>query len=108
MAHKLLSITRELSHGAVLSINENKDIVLTYRDGSKIVCDRRLKTEDGWMPGVELILITAMANIAHTLTERKSIPINVFHKQVGHPSFAVTKSTATPRGIKLQGPIVSC
>ena len=69
VAHMLLSITRELSHGAVLSSNEKKDLILTYRDGSKIVCDRGLKTKDGWVPGVELIPITAMANIARTLTK---------------------------------------
>ena len=39
----LLLITRELSHGALQSSNENKDIILTYRDASNIVYDRRLK-----------------------------------------------------------------
>ena len=67
VAHMLLSITRDLSHGAHLSSIENKDIIVTYRDCSKIVCDRRLETKDGWVPGVELIQITAMASIVRTL-----------------------------------------
>ena len=80
VAHMLLSITRELRQGALRSSNENKDIILTYRDGSKIVCNGRLKTKDGWMPGIELIPITAMASIAHTLT--KPISVNVSYRQV--------------------------
>ena len=101
----LLLITRELSHGALQSSNENKDIILTYMGGPNIACDRRLKIEDGLVPGIELIPITSMANIAHW---GKTISVNAVHKQVDHPSFAVTKFTATSGGMKLQGNIVPC
>ena len=57
-------MTRKLSHGALLSSNENKDIILTYMGGPNIACDKRLKT-DGLVPGVELTPITSMANIPH-------------------------------------------
>ena len=53
-ATKLLSINRELSGGAVLKSDARNSLVLTYPNGDVIVCDRRMKTKDGWVPGVEV------------------------------------------------------
>ena len=54
ISDRLLSINAELSNGAVLSSDNRNNLVLTYGDGSRIVCDRREKTKDGWVSGVDM------------------------------------------------------
>ena len=51
----LFSITAELSAGARVSSDENNNIELTYGDGTKIKFDRRVKTKDGWVAGVDIL-----------------------------------------------------
>ncbi len=51
----LLSITSELSRGAQLSKDERNNIKLTYPDGKEFYFDRRLKTRDGWVAGVDIV-----------------------------------------------------
>ena len=53
----LLSITAEMSAGAKLSSNSNKDIQLVYPDGDTVTFDRRIKTKDGWVSRVDIIPI---------------------------------------------------
>jgi hypothetical protein len=53
-AQQLFSITYEMNRGAVLGQNERKDITLTYPDGKVLAFDRRERTRDGWVAGVDL------------------------------------------------------
>ena len=54
-AQQLFSITYEMNRGAVLGQNERNDITLTYPDGKVLAFDRRERTRDGWVAGVELV-----------------------------------------------------
>ena len=111
VSNRLFSITCEIARGAKLSSDEKHNIILMYEDGSKIILDRRYMTKDGFIAGVELIPTSGeadMANLAHTLTKRKSISVNLFHEQLGHPGIPVTRSTATSRGLKIFGPTITC
>jgi hypothetical protein len=53
----LFSITQELSKGAKLGSDDINNITLDYPDGSKITFDRRIKTRDGWVGGVDVVPI---------------------------------------------------
>ena len=53
---RLLSITNEMSgQNAVLSSNDKSDIILSYPNGDRIAFDRRAKTRDGWIAGIDAI-----------------------------------------------------
>ena len=53
---RLLSITNEMSsQDAVLSSNDKNDIILSYPNGDTIAFDRREKTGDGWIAGIDAI-----------------------------------------------------
>ena len=54
-AQQLFLITYEMNRGAVLGQNERNDITLTYPDGKVLAFDRRERTRDGWVAGVELV-----------------------------------------------------
>ena len=51
----LFSITAEMNRGAQISNNEHNNIKLLYPDGSEGIFDRRLKTRDGWIAGVDIV-----------------------------------------------------
>ena len=44
-----------MNRGAVLGQDERNDITLTYPDGKVLAFDRRERTRDGWVAGVELV-----------------------------------------------------
>ena len=75
-----------------LSTNREGNLQVTYPDVSKIVCDRQLKTKDGWVSGFRMVPIIEQSNIA-LLAINKTVDINEYHKQLGHPNIAVTQST---------------
>ena len=50
----LFSITAELTAGAKISNDEDNNIGLTCKDGTTIKFDRRVKTKDGWVAGVDV------------------------------------------------------
>ena len=52
-----------------------------------------------------MLPIVETANMARTITKTKPVSVNIFHKQVGHPNMAVTRSTAKARGLKLIGTV---
>jgi hypothetical protein len=54
------------------------------------VCDRRLKTKDGWVSGFKMVPIIEQSNIA-LLAINKTVDINEYHKQLGHPNISVTR-----------------
>ena len=82
-------------------------MVLNYPNEKRIVCDRRYATKDGWVSGFELQPVVETANIALTATG-KSISVNDYHEELGHPSMATTRKTAKSRGVNLKGTAQIC
>ena len=130
---RLMSITAELSSGAQLSNDKHNNLVLTYEDGDTIVFDRRIKTRDGWVAGVEMtqvcdniaapaitspILYVDEGTMTPVLIEddeaiddepiEPAINVNEYHKMLGHPNEVLTRSTAAARGIRLSGTFTPC
>ena len=101
----LLSITAEMTAGAKLSSTDNNDIQLVYPDGDTVTFDRRIKTKDDWVSGVDVKPITGepakkeQAFVAAQVT----CDINEYHRQLGHPNERITRTTAKAFGIKLTG-----
>ena len=85
-----------------LSTNREGNLQVTYPNGSKIVCDRLLTTKDGWVSGFRMVPIIEQSNIA-LLAINKTVDINEYHKQLGNPNIAVTRSTAKARNVLLTG-----
>lgn len=116
----LFSITQELSKGAKLGSDDSNNITLNYPDGSKITFDRRMKTRDGWVSGVDVVPIPITNDVAKlSQDERKAKPskssirektvnINEYHCALGHPSEATTRATAKAYGVKLVGQLKPC
>ena len=77
----LFSITAELSAGAKISSDKNNNIELTYGDSAKIKFDRRVKTKDGWVAGVDVVPAQERAMLAFA----RSVDINTYHQELGHP-----------------------
>ena len=88
----LLSLTAEMTAGARLSSTTN-------------MFDRRIKTRDGWINGVDIVPIPS----EHAKEERALVAanatrdVNECHRQLGHPNNQVTRATAKAFGIKLMG-----
>ena len=105
----LFSITQELSKGAKLGSDEENNITLSYPDGSSITFDRRIKTRDGWVCGVDIIPIaTEMAQLSKDTAKETVIDINEYHRALGHPSEAIVRATAKQFGIRLAGQFKPC
>ena len=107
---------------------------MTYPDGSVIICDQRIRTNDGWVSGVECFGVPkdggelahsgqgdlvdsaeqqlAQPKLAKPVPEKKkkskSEPINEYHKQLGHPNLVVTRSMAKSRDVSLKGTAEIC
>lgn len=111
---KLFSITYEMSKGAGLSSDSSKNIILSYPDGSQIVCDRRMNVKGGgFVNGVEMVPVSDFSNLAHDKAwkdahETELISVNDYHEQLGHPSMVITRSTAKARGVELKGTAELC
>ena len=73
-----------------------------YPDGSKIVCDHQLRTNDWWVSVFWMIPVTEQSNIA-MLAINKTVSVNKYHRELGHPNIAVTRSTAKARNVKWTG-----
>ena len=64
-------------------------VILAYLKGDNIIFDRRIKTQNGWVSGVEAIdVVDDVVNLAkdespkhtdETTTTKKAIPINEYH-----------------------------
>ena len=59
------------------------------------------------MSGFRMVPIIEQSNIA-LLAINKTVDINEYHKQLGHPNIAVTRSTAKTRKIQLTGTPETC
>ena len=114
----LFSITQELSKGAKLGSDDLNNITLNYPDGSKITFDRRIKTRDGWVGGVDVVpIIDDVAKLSCNETKakpvkssvkEKAININEYHCALGHPCEATTRATAKAFGVRLVGQFKPC
>ena len=114
----LLSITNEMSNGATLGSDGTNNIVLRYPDGDTIVFDRRIKTRDGWVAGVEVIPLTdetaklgeekSKKVAAAGSTKMQSIDVNVLHEMLGHPCEATTRATGKLMNKKVTGTFKPC
>jgi hypothetical protein len=102
----LYSITSEQSKGATLSSDTKNNILLHYPDGSTVSFDRRLKTKDGWVGGVEIFSSTESGK-AET-TKAKSINVNELHEQLSHPDEATTRLTGRALGLNVTGSFQQC
>ena len=115
---RLLSITNEMSKGAKLGCDANNNIRLDYPDGSHIVFDRRIKTKDGWVAGVDIVpLVTEMAKLSEDKKTKaakaakskvKSIDVNELHQALTHPSERVTRTTGKALNMKVTGTFKPC
>jgi hypothetical protein len=120
-------MTCEMSHGAKLSNDTDNNLILTYPDGAEVVCDRRVKTKDGWVSGVNVGVlldgpivdgssgdassqkgVSLLASGEAPDGKAISLTVNEYHEQLGHPSMDTTKQTAKARGINLIGPTYPC
>eukprot|EP00956_Cyclotella_meneghiniana_P039716 scaffold177807_cov69-Cyclotella_meneghiniana.AAC.1 len=102
----LYSITSEQSKGATLSSDNKNNILLNYPDGSTVSFNRRLKTKDGWVGGVDIISI-AESGKAET-TKTKSINVNDLHEQLSHPDETTTRLTGRALGLNVTGSFQPC
>ena len=101
----LFSITAELTAGAKISNDENNNIGLTYKDGTTIKFDRRVKTKDGWVAGVD---VEPATNETAMVAFIRTVDINEYHRELGHPSEGNTRATAKLKGIRLTGEFKPC
>lgn len=111
----LFSITSELSNGCKLKSNEVSNIVLT-KGKTRIEFDRRMKTKNGWLGGVEIIPVgrdTAKYATPQETPEEKSTPIkikdvNELHRELGHPNEGITRATGKSMGYQVVGTYHPC
>jgi hypothetical protein len=114
----VFSITQELSKGAKLDSDDDNNITLNYPYGSKITFNRRIKTRDGWVGGVDVVpIINNVAKLSQDETKgkpikssakEKAININDYHCALSHPSEATTRATAKAFGVRLVGQMKPC
>ena len=94
-----------MTAGAKLSSTDNNEIQLVYPDGDTVTFDRRIKTKDGWVSGVDVKPITGkpakqeQTSVAAQVTRG----INAYRRQLGHPNERIMRTTAEAFGIKLTG-----
>ena len=72
--------------------------------------DRRIKTKDGWVSGVEVLPIPGQEAEEERalIAARDTRDINEYHQQLGHPNEQATRATAKAFGIKLTGTFQKC
>ena len=97
----LFSLTCELSSGKKISSNEFNNTVINTPSGD-IILDRWIKTCNGWVAGADFLQasINKRAVSATALTKQNANNLNI---EVGHPSKAITRSTAKALGIQVTG-----
>ena len=75
-----------------------------------VTFDRRIKTKDGWVSGVDVMPIPGkQAKEEKKIVAAKvTLDINEYHRQMGHPNQQITRTTAKTFGIKLTGKFQKC
>ena len=102
----LFLFTCKLLQGNKISSDDSNNIVVITPIGD-IVLDRRIKTCDGWVAGVNFfrISINKKAVTAAALIKQN---IKNLHVELGHLSEAITRSTAQYFGIQVTGAFRPC
>ena len=113
----LYSLTRAMQIGHALGSDARNNITLTTKN-TRVVMDRRIKTPNGWVAGVEIIpdveRFQAMQRkqqleIACALVESsKKVDVNALHCALTHPSLETTRATAAANGWTLTGEASTC
>ena len=85
----LFSLTSEMSSGASLESDAKRNIVLKYGDGRDICFDRRCRTRDGWIAGVEIVQpepeVAALLEDSEPPKRVTRKDVNLLHAKLGHP-----------------------
>ena len=74
METQLFSITQEISHGAQI-FNQGTNLGLKYPDREEFIFDRKIKTKDGWIAGVD---------VKQTNKSMETINVKEFNKMTNH------------------------
>ena len=101
----LFSITQELSKGAKLESNDINNIILTCPAGSKITFNWCIKTTDGCICEVN---VTPISNEKANVDTQRTVNVNKYHRELGHPCEATTRATVKYFDIKLVGKFKPC
>ena len=94
------------SKGAKVFSDTNNNIGLWYPDGRTVIFDRHLKTRDGYVQGVRLVPVVRGEQSLSAKEDGQTndtIPSDTYHQMLGHPSMAITRSTAHARNVTLSG-----
>ena len=102
----LFLLTCKLLRGHKISSDDANNIVV-ITPISNIILDRWNKTRDGWVAGVDFIR-NAVNEKAVTATALIKQDINDLHVELGHPSEAITRSTAKSFGIQVTDTFRPC
>ena len=99
-----------MSAGAKLPSTSNNDIQLVYPNGDTDTFDKRIKTIDGWVSGVDIVPFPGQE-----AKEERALVVaqdtrdgNEYHRQLGNPNEQVTRATAKTFGIKLTRKFKKC
>ena len=108
----LFSLTSEMSSGASLGSDAKRNIVLKYEDGRDICFDRRCKTRDGWIAGVEIVQpepeVAALSEDSEPPKRATRKDVNQLHAELGHPGEDVTRAIGAHRGLQVTGTFAPC
>ena len=93
---KLFSFTSALSNDGKLSSDEKNNIVIKQQNGYEIVFDRRIKTQDGWVCGVDIFPskkysvdhANANVDIAQDGKQTEQHAVNTTHKTLNGKGFS--------------------
>ena len=99
-------LTWELLQGHKISSDDANNIVMNTPIGN-IILDHRIKTCESWIAGVDFIRNIANKK-AVSATALIKQDINNLHVELGHPSEAITRSTAKSFGIQFTGTFRPC
>ena len=104
----LLSITKLLKNGWNI---QNKGMVVTVSKGNtSITFDHISETRDGFVMGAEIFPQQPQAQhmAASAMGAGKLFPLLTVHQRFGHPSEAITRSTATTMNLRTTGKLDEC
>ena len=99
-----------MSNGAEISKNEHNNIILIYPDKSVVEFDKRLKTQNGWVAGVDVLPFRKSGEMAKVKSVKrvKTKNVNTLHQELGHPSEATTRAMGKARNLKVMGSFKPC
>ena len=78
---------------------------LPTKNGIKIKFERRIQTQDGWVAEID---VEPVPEEKAMITFARTVDINKYHRDLGHPSEATTRVTAKLKNIRLKGEFKPC